>query len=106
LSEPPIHNLISALKSVLRRQLLRCLIESDEPRSPVRLAEQMGLKLSTVGYHMHVLKDSGVAVLVGWRPVRGATEHFYETVVADNPIVKSILAETRESDEREMPRNP
>jgi predicted ArsR family transcriptional regulator len=91
---------------VLRRQLLRCLIESDEPRSPVRLAEQMNLSLSTVGYHVRALKKSGAAVMVGRRSVRGATQHFYETVVADNPIVKSILAETLESDEKELPRNP
>lgn len=91
---------------MLRRQLLRCLIESDEPRSPVSLAEQMDLKLSTVGYHVRVLKNFDVAVLVGRGSVRGATQHFYETVVADNPIVKSILAETLESDERELPRNP
>jgi hypothetical protein len=36
-------------------------------------------RLSHVDYHMRVLEEAEFVTLVGQRPVRGATEHFYET---------------------------
>lgn len=49
--------------------------------SPRELAEGLAEPLSTVSYHVRVLTACGALELVGTRPVRGSTQHFYRANV-------------------------
>lgn len=55
----PIH---AALASATRRRLLRLLRESDAPRDAHDLAEAVGLHLSTVRFHLEVLREAHLVV--------------------------------------------
>jgi DNA-binding transcriptional ArsR family regulator len=60
----------------------RCLaILADRVASPAEIARQLGLGVSSVGYHVNTLVDAGLVEEVGQRPVRGAVEHFYRAIV-------------------------
>jgi len=57
---------------------VRCLaLLCDAPASPRRLSDALGENLSSVAYHMEILRDTGLIELVETRPVRGAVEHIY-----------------------------
>lgn len=57
---------------------VRCLaLLCDEPSSPRRLSDALEENLSSVAYHMEILRDTGLIELVETRPVRGAVEHIY-----------------------------
>jgi DNA-binding transcriptional ArsR family regulator len=63
---------------------LRChclSILADRVASPAEIARQLGLGVSSVGYHVNALVDAGLVEEVGQRPVRGAVEHFYRATV-------------------------
>ena len=45
--------------------------------SPSDLSYELRTPLSNVNYHVTELHRTGLVELVGERPVRGATEHFY-----------------------------
>lgn len=53
----------------------------EEKVSPRELAEALSEPLSNVSYHVRVLVDCDVLRLVGTRPVRGSTQHFYRATV-------------------------
>lgn len=91
--------LIRALNHDLRRRILRLLHETEEPQSPVRIARQLRISLSNVGYHVTVLHRLGAIVKVDQRQVRGAVEHFYISTVRDNAPIQALLEGTRELDE-------
>lgn len=55
--------------------------------SPNEIAQELGMPVGDVSYHVRTLKDAGIIELVEERPVRGSTEHFYRTVI--NNIVLS-----------------
>jgi DNA-binding transcriptional ArsR family regulator len=60
---------------------VRCLaLLCDEPSSPRRLSDALDENLSSVAYHMGILRDTGLIELVETRPVRGAVEHIYRPV--------------------------
>jgi DNA-binding transcriptional ArsR family regulator len=48
--------------------------------SPVTLAREFGVPLTTVSHHARVLRDLGYIELVRTEPRRGAVEHFYRAV--------------------------
>jgi DNA-binding transcriptional ArsR family regulator len=64
------HPLRISILEVLEMDGGRCL-------SPSELAYELRMPLSNVNYHVTELFRSGLLELVGERPVRGATEHFY-----------------------------
>jgi len=72
--------LLTALGHPLRRRILRRMTETDR-YSPRELAEYLSEPLSNVSYHVRVLADCGALELVGTRPVRGSTQHFYRATV-------------------------
>jgi DNA-binding transcriptional ArsR family regulator len=60
----------------------RCLtIFADRVASPAEIARELGLEVSSVGYHVNALAEAGLIEEVRQRPVRGAVEHFYKAVV-------------------------
>jgi predicted ArsR family transcriptional regulator len=106
MEEPPIEGSLSSLKHVMRRQLVRCLNESEDPRTPESLAGQMRQEVTPVSYHLRALTESGMATRVTRKPERGAATRFYGSAVKDNPAVQKLLDETAEADEQRLPRNP
>lgn len=90
---------ITALDHKLRRCILRSLHESDEPSSPARLAKTLEAPLSNVSYHVTVLRGFGTVEKSDEQQVRGTIEHFYVSLVADDPKILAILEATREEDE-------
>jgi len=59
------------------------------------------VSLSNASYHTTVLKGLGAVTSTGHKPVRGATEHFYVSAVAEDAAVLAMLEATREADEAE-----
>jgi hypothetical protein len=53
-----------------------------EPISPSKLARRLGERVNLVSYHTGVLARSGCLELVRTERRRGATEHFYRSLVA------------------------
>ncbi|HEX3325263.1 MAG TPA: helix-turn-helix domain-containing protein [Solirubrobacterales bacterium] len=70
----------------LRISILEVLgIDGGRTLSPSDLSYELRMPLSNVNYHVTELHNSGLVELVGERPVRGATEHFYREVKAPKP---------------------
>jgi DNA-binding transcriptional ArsR family regulator len=70
---------LAALGHLLRRRILRLMVESGPPRalSPKEIAEALGVPLPNVSYHVRVLAERGAVRLVEERPKRGSLQHFY-----------------------------
>lgn len=73
-------DLLTALGHPLRRRILREMARAEKA-SPRELAEALAEPLSNVSYHVRVLADCDALKLVGTRPVRGSTQHFYRATV-------------------------
>jgi helix-turn-helix protein len=58
-------------------------IDGGRVLSPSDLSYELGAPLSKVNYHVTELANSDIIDLVGERPVRGATEHFYRLAVEE-----------------------
>lgn len=93
-------SLISAIGHPLRRQILRELANRGEALSPAALGREVGTPIGTLSYHVRVLLRLGAVREIGQRMVRGAVEHFYETLIEDDPPIEALLEETREADEQ------
>lgn len=52
-------------------------ILTERTASPSELAEELGLDVRYLSYHVKLLRDWKLIELVSERPRRGATEHFY-----------------------------
>lgn len=62
----------------LRISILEVLaLDGGRTLSPSDLSYELRTPLSNVNYHVTELHRTGLVELVGERPVRGATEHFY-----------------------------
>jgi DNA-binding transcriptional ArsR family regulator len=70
--------LAKALNHQLRRDVLEQFIEHGEA-SPNEVAKRLGAPLSTISYHVHILRDLECIELVRTEPRRGAVEHFYRS---------------------------
>ena len=90
--------LIAALDHPVRREILRLLGQQDTPISPVEMTESIDLKLSRLAYHARVLAKRRVTRLTHTRSVRGSTQHFYVSTVANNKLVDVILKGTEKDD--------
>jgi DNA-binding transcriptional ArsR family regulator len=73
-------DLLTALGHPMRRRILREMAQVEES-SPRDLAETLSEPLSNVAYHVRVLTECDVLRLIGTRPVRGSTQHFYRAIV-------------------------
>jgi predicted ArsR family transcriptional regulator len=71
----------------LRISILEVLaMDRGRTLSPSDLSYELRTPLSNVNYHVTELHRTGLVELVGERPVRGATEHFYrEAKGSDKP---------------------
>jgi DNA-binding transcriptional ArsR family regulator len=67
--------LIKALSHPLRAHLLATL--NERLASPTEMADEIGLDVAFLSYHVRVLRDFGCIELVETGQRRGATEHFY-----------------------------
>ena len=94
-------HLIIAIAHPLRRRILRVLNDWGEPCSPVQIARELDLPVSTVAYHAKVLWRFGAVEPAGEKQVRGAVEHFYDSTIEDDPPIETLLEETREVDDEE-----
>ena len=68
--------LVKALAHPIRVRIMSILEEGT--RTPKQLAEELGLPLENVSYHVRTLKDFGFIKLEKTRQVRGAVEHHYK----------------------------
>jgi hypothetical protein len=93
--------MLGALQHRLRREILRQLHCSDYPLSPAELGRLLDVPVTNLSYHVGILAQSRAVAMVDQRPVRGAVEHFYESRVGDNKVIREILLKTRAEDERE-----
>jgi DNA-binding transcriptional ArsR family regulator len=70
--------LITALKHPMRAQALITL--NARTASPKEIADELGVQVATVSYHVDVLERLGCIELVRTAKRRGATEHYYRGV--------------------------
>jgi DNA-binding transcriptional ArsR family regulator len=80
-SSTDANNLFTALGHPIRRQILREMISRRAELSPSELADELGHSLSKLSYHFGVLIECGAIELVGTRPARGSTQHFYRPAI-------------------------
>ncbi len=89
-----------ALSHRLRRQLLRSLERSSgDPRSAMGLSKQLNVSVCSVNYHVGVLARCGCVAQAGERRSRHAVRHVYVSKLADNPVARAVLEQTRVADE-------
>ncbi|HEX8752466.1 MAG TPA: ArsR family transcriptional regulator [Solirubrobacterales bacterium] len=69
------HRLMKVLGHPVRVQALTIL--NERVASPNEIARGLEIDVGTSAYHVRALEKHGYIELVGTRPVRGATEHFY-----------------------------
>jgi hypothetical protein len=70
----------------LRISILEVLaLDGGRVLSPSDLSYELRTPLSNVNYHVTELHRTGLVDLVGERPVRGATEHFYREARGTTP---------------------
>jgi predicted transcriptional regulator len=67
--------LAKALSSSLRARALSLI--SEGVASPKAIAQELGLDVRSVAYHVRVLRELGCIELVDTKPRRGAVEHIY-----------------------------
>lgn len=86
-----------ALDHPVRRQILRALNESSEPRSPSEIATMTlpHTSVSVISYHAQVLKTCDSVAVAGTREIQGAAACLYASKVAGNEQVAAILQATR-----------
>lgn len=76
----------------LRIAILEVLdVDGGRTLSPKDLSIELQTPLSTVNYHVTELAEAGLLELVGERPVRGATEHFYRAADGVPPAEQARL---------------
>lgn len=85
----PENALLAALGNPLRRRILRRM-RDEEMISPRQLANELGLPLSNLAYHVRVLAKCGAITLVQVKPVRGAVKHFYRSTL-EPPWARQII---------------
>lgn len=96
--------LIRAINHALRRQILRYLHSSRKPLSPKQIEQKLDLGdlrsnvLSSVSYHVGVLRDFEAITMVRTEPRRGAVEHFYKSSVSNSTWVRDLLKRTQRRD--------
>lgn len=88
----------------LRISILEVLaMDGGRTLSPSDLSYELRTPLSNVNYHVTELHRTGLVELVGERPVRGATEHFYREVKAAKPSPNGRSHNGRTGKRRNVP---
>jgi DNA-binding transcriptional ArsR family regulator len=89
-----------ALGHPVRRQILRALNDSREPRSPGEIATETlpHASVSVVSYHAQVLESCDSVAMTGTRQVRGGIDRLYASKVAGDEQVAAVLQATRRLD--------
>jgi DNA-binding IclR family transcriptional regulator len=88
----------------LRISILEVLaMDGGRTLSPSDLSYELRTPLSNVNYHVTELHRTGLVKLVGERPVRGATEHFYREVKAAKPSMNGRSHNGRAGKKRNVP---
>jgi hypothetical protein len=77
--------LAKALSSPLRARALALIAEGVA--SPKAIADELGIDVRGIAYHVRVLRRLGCIELVETQPRRGAIEHIYRVV--DRALEKS-----------------
>lgn len=87
--------LVKALAHPLRVQIMQTLAERIA--SPSELAEEIGVPLPNLSYHIRQLVSLDLITLVKTRPRRGAIEHYYKARSASltKGAVEQLPAEVR-----------
>jgi DNA-binding transcriptional ArsR family regulator len=57
--------------------ILEVLCDAKGPLSPKDIADTLELSLGVVSYHVRMLRDRELVILVDTTPRRGALQHFY-----------------------------
>ncbi|MFL5896960.1 MAG: ArsR/SmtB family transcription factor [Solirubrobacterales bacterium] len=87
----PHEAILKALSHPVRVEALG--IVSGRIASPKEVAEQLGVELTNVSYHMRVLEELGLIELVEEEPVRGSVAHYFRAVdrqLLVNPAWKKL----------------
>jgi hypothetical protein len=86
-----------ALGHPVRRQILRALNESSEPRSPSEIAAATlpHASVSVVNYHAQVLEVCDSVAIAGTRQVHGGITRLYASKVAHDEQIAAVLQATR-----------
>jgi DNA-binding transcriptional ArsR family regulator len=86
-----------ALGHPLRREILRALNDSREPRTPSEIATTALPKasISVVSYHARVLESHDSVAMTGTRQVPGGVARLYASKVAGDERVAAVLQATR-----------
>ncbi len=82
---------------------LRCrllAIFADRVASPTEIAQELGIPVGDVSYHVRTLREAGVIELIDERPVRGSTEHFYSASPMRQPLLDEADYEKMTVEER------
>lgn len=98
---PDTPELIAALNHPLRRRILRAYLDGRfQAASSTLLANDVGMPLGNVAYHVKTLARLDVLQLVRREKVRGAEERFYALSLDEQyKCVRDVLEACRQSDE-------
>jgi DNA-binding transcriptional ArsR family regulator len=75
-------DLLIALRHPLRRRILRHIADGEET-SPRALSTELRVRLSSVSYHMRVLRRCSAVTMTRTAPVRGSVQHFYRNALVE-----------------------
>jgi DNA-binding transcriptional ArsR family regulator len=86
-----------ALAHPVRRQILRALNESSEPRSPSEIASTSlpHASISVISYHAQVLESCDSVAMTGTRKAQGAVARLYASKVVGDEQFAAVLQATR-----------
>jgi DNA-binding transcriptional ArsR family regulator len=99
-SRTDANDLFTALAHPIRRQVLRKMIARRTELSPSELVADLDHSLGKLSYHFGVLAECGAIELVGTRPTRGATQHFYRPTLEAEWARQALRATAPEADRR------
>jgi DNA-binding transcriptional ArsR family regulator len=84
-------HLFRLLGHPIRLRILHAL--GDDALSPSELEERLEVGLALLAYHVGVLRDDGLLMLVDTRPTRGALESFYR-LTGRGELARNVLTTT------------
>jgi DNA-binding transcriptional ArsR family regulator len=94
---PPVRH---ALNHHLRREILRTLHRSEDPRSPAEIAAALPTEtsVSLISYHAHVLENCGILSVADVQPTGETLARHYTSKLAGDTLIVSILQATEPLD--------
>jgi DNA-binding transcriptional ArsR family regulator len=93
-----------ALDNPTRREILRILHDSEQPRGLQEIADELpDCTVSEVGYHTRVLEQAGGLVLDDEAPTSDRERRRYVSAVAEDLQVLAALHGTQSADRNQLP---